>query len=236
MAVAHSDDKRAITIMLTISHSGVILPYQLIYTGKTKRCLPDTSLLPPDFLLSYNPTHWSNEEETLKLLNLVIDPYLTTARSELQLPQDQKALLIWDDFRGHKTAAVQKRVAELNISLVGIPANFTHLCAPLDLTVNRSLKLFEQQSFTDYFSSVISTALAASPDQPIEDIEVDTKLSTLKPLHATTMRKSYEFFKGEGKRVIASGWRASGITAAIRDSRRSDVDSILDPFAGLVIS
>ena len=51
------DDKRAITATLARQ----ILPFQLIYISKMKRSLPSVEFL-KGFCLSYNPSHWSNEE------------------------------------------------------------------------------------------------------------------------------------------------------------------------------
>ena len=62
-------DKRGITVTLSETITGKILPFQLIYTGKTARSLPSVEF-PRRFCLSYNPKHWSNEYETINLLIL----------------------------------------------------------------------------------------------------------------------------------------------------------------------
>ena len=236
VAIANSSDKRAITITLGISLSGDMLPYQLIYSGKTTRCLPDRSLFPDAFLLSYNPNHWSNETETRNLLNKVIDPYAQKIKSEQGLQADQKTLLIWDDFKAHNAPSVIALSDHLNIVRVDIPKNFTHLVAPLDLTVNKKLKEFEQAMFSDYYSAALKKSIIQNPDMDVADIRVDTKLSTLKPIHATSLRKSYEYFKTDpGKTNILNGWRASGITKAVNDARDNSWSSLLDPFANLQI-
>ena len=38
--IAGIDDKRQITALLTISKSGVLLPPQVLYAGKTEQCHP----------------------------------------------------------------------------------------------------------------------------------------------------------------------------------------------------
>ena len=68
-----ADDKRAITLILAEPLSGDILSLQMIYTGKTSRSLP-TAEFPDGFLLGFHKSHWSNEEETLRLLKEVISP------------------------------------------------------------------------------------------------------------------------------------------------------------------
>ena len=70
----------------------------------------------------------------------------------------------------------------------------------------------------------------------IEDAKVDTKLSTLKPLHAQLLTKSYEHFKTEyGKQNILNGWRGAGISKAIGDCRDNSWSSLIDPFSNMQI-
>jgi len=53
--------------------------------------------------------------------------------------------------------------------------------------------------------------MSATLCMDIADIRVDIKLSTIKPIHAKWMVRSYSFFKSEaGQKVIGSGWRAAG--------------------------
>ena len=61
-------DKCAITLTLVKTLSG-----DVTYTSKTSRSLPTTEF-PEGFLLGFKKSHWSNEEETLRLLK-VISPW-----------------------------------------------------------------------------------------------------------------------------------------------------------------
>ena len=92
------NDKSGITVTLSDTITGKILPFQLIYTGKTARSLPSVEF-PNGFCLSYNPKHWSNEDETINLLESVVDPYFCQVSEELGLQNDQKALIPWDDSK-----------------------------------------------------------------------------------------------------------------------------------------
>ena len=87
---------------------------------------------PSGFCVTQNPKHWSSEIESL---DEIISPYVTK-----KLPVDQKALLVWDVFRGQMTGKVKERLDELNIECVYVPANMTHFFQPLDLTVNGCAK------------------------------------------------------------------------------------------------
>ena len=79
---AGATDKRAITITLCETLDGQILPFQLIYTGKTQRSLPSVKF-PCGFFLSYNPKHWSNEDETLRLIEEVLVLYVEKVKKEV---------------------------------------------------------------------------------------------------------------------------------------------------------
>jgi len=50
--------------------------------------------------LSANPKHFSNTEESLKLLDEIIIPYVKRERTKLGLSENQYALLILDVFKG----------------------------------------------------------------------------------------------------------------------------------------
>ena len=53
------DDKRPMTATFTITASGSFLPIQLIYSGKTKRCIP-TYDFPSCFDVTFTANHCSN--------------------------------------------------------------------------------------------------------------------------------------------------------------------------------
>ena len=227
-----ASDKRAITLTVIQSLSGDILPLQIIYTGKTKRCLPkNASKNKHKFLFSFNKSHWSNEKETLRLINDILDPYINEVKEKLGLPQDKKCLLIWDAFTGQNTARVKERLEELGIITVQVPKNLTHLLQPLDITTNGKIKKLEKAAFGQYLTKVIMDALLEDPCRDVTTIDIDLKLSTLKPKHLDTLTNIFKFFKSEdGKSIILSGFRFAGITDIVAKAREGVVLS-LDPYA-----
>ena len=64
------------------------------------------------------------------------NPYFVQTRKSLNLPVTQRALIIWDEFKGQMTDKVKSLLSTLSIELVPVPANMTHFFQPLDLTVN----------------------------------------------------------------------------------------------------
>ena len=90
----------------------------------------------------------------MALVNKIIYPYVTKVKKELGLPETQKALLVWDAFKAQITEKVLSELERLNINVVAVPKNMTHLLQPLDLTTNASVKKMEKRGFSDYFTSL----------------------------------------------------------------------------------
>ena len=67
------DDMRQITVLLSVTKAGTLLPPQLLYGGKTTKCLPSTKF-PSDWDVFYSENHWSNETTMLQFLDNVIIP------------------------------------------------------------------------------------------------------------------------------------------------------------------
>ena len=72
-----------------------------------------------------------------------------------------------------------------------------------------------------------------------KNLDLDTRLSDVKPLHAKTMKKAFDFFStSKGIKIIKSGWRASGngMTSAVESARNDQlIDLLVDPFANITI-
>ena len=80
---------------------------------------------------------------------------------------------------------------------------------PLDLTVNKVARDFTKKKFSEWFSRKINIGLENGRE--LEDIEIDYRLSDLKPLHATWIISFHDYISSpEGKAVIASGWKKNG--------------------------
>ena len=133
------DDKQQITAVFVASLTGVFLPPQLIYKGKTHRCLPTVSF-PDDCHITHSDNHWSNESTMKAYIERI--PYVTKKREELKLPSDYSTLLIFDKFTGQGTEGVLKLLEDNSIHVVMVPPNCTDRLQPLDISVNKPAKNF----------------------------------------------------------------------------------------------
>ena len=69
------DDKQQITIVVCGTASGIFLPWQVIYKGKTQACLP-RFVFPGDLNVTFTQNHWSNEKKALEYIHKVILPFI----------------------------------------------------------------------------------------------------------------------------------------------------------------
>ena len=87
-----ANDKRAITVKICEFFDGVTLPFKFIRTGKTEIPLPNANF-PQGFYLAFNEKNWSNETETIRVIN-VSDPYIEKVKEEKVLSEAQNSLLV----------------------------------------------------------------------------------------------------------------------------------------------
>ena len=153
-------------------------------------------------------------------------------KQEKTLPQYQKSLVVWDAFNAQSSPKLMDTLSSYSIEAAMVLKNMTHLLQPLDLTTNASFQKYEKRAFSETFTSCIMEVLTNDPDRDVTTIQVDLRLSTLKPRHAKVMTDIYQHLKSEkGKEIIKAGWKAAGITDILKDAREGNGNTIrLNPF------
>ena len=165
------------------------------------------------FSLTASETHYSSEKEALKFIDEIILPYVQKEQKNLGR-ENQKALLIFDVFRGQTTGTIFKVLKDHHILVTKVPANMTHLFQSLDLTVNKAAKDYTKEKFSDWFTCQINTGLENG--QELDDIEIEYQLSVLKPLPAKWLTSFYNYMTTTNRqKIISNGWKKSGIYDAI---------------------
>ena len=120
------DDKRQITATFAVSATGEFLPIQVIYQGKTKRCLPKFRF-PKGFHVTYTPNHWSNLEKCLDFFKNIIFPYLKKVKQQLGYPDEQWSLVTMDCFRGQDNNDTTFYICEKSFCIIVlVPRNLTN--------------------------------------------------------------------------------------------------------------
>ena len=164
--VAGVDDKRQVTVPLACTLSGHLLPFQVLYTGKTEICHPSTAF-PDGCDIWHTPNHWANSETSLRLVQNIVIPYTWETRKKLDLNEQHMALVIYDTFKGHTGEEMKSILVQNNITSVIVPANCTDLLQPLDLSVNKPFKDHLRHCFQSWYSDQVSSQLQGRKKQKI---------------------------------------------------------------------
>ena len=202
------DDKRQITAVFGCTLKGDFLPPQIIYAGKTQRCLP-TVKFPSNWHITYTQNHWANEETTHDYIKNILIPYVQQRRCDLSLDPQQPALVIFDRFKGQCTPDVLALLDKNNVHFVIVPANCTDRLQPLDVSVNKAAKEFLRRKFQQWYSDQVYTQIKNGTSEKAA-VNVDLKLSIIKPLGAQWLIDLYDYFKSNTD-IIQNGFKGAGI-------------------------
>ena len=97
-------DKRQIITVFAGTLSGICLPPQIIYKGKTNACLPNVTF-PSDWHITFSHNHWASKTTVKEYMYItkIIVPYVLRKNKELKLDPEQTALCIIDNFSAQYT-------------------------------------------------------------------------------------------------------------------------------------
>ena len=152
--------------------------------------------------------------ESIKLINEIIMLYVQSRRKELGKPK-QAPLVIVDVFRGQITDDVISLLRDNNIHYVLVPNNMTQLFQLLDLTINKQCESYLKRLFSEWYAQQIENQ--PSRRKKVEEIKIQFRLTTLKPLHAKWLAEYYNKITSENdSSVIINGWQAAGIYDVIK--------------------
>jgi hypothetical protein len=156
--IAGLQDKRQITATLAVAMNGGVLPFQVLYGGKTDGCHPRFTF-PPGFDVWHTPNHWANTDTTLRLITNVVVPYINAVRETMELDNSHPAIVIYDAFRGHLSEEVTQLLTGNNIFGVRVPSNCTDQLQPLDVSVNKAVKENLRKSFNAWYAEQVQEQL-----------------------------------------------------------------------------
>ena len=195
--IAGIDDKRQITAVFGGSMAGDFLPPQVIYQGRTNKCLLSVTF-PPDWHITFTENHWSNEKTMVGYLDKILFPYIDKKRQELHVPPTYPSLVIFDRFKGQCTENIFEMLEAT------VPANCTDRLQPLDVSVNKAAKEFLRSQFQEWYSEQICQQLQTGTSSAVQPVNL--RMSVVKPLGAGWMI-------GLKPEMIKNGFRHAGIAS-----------------------
>jgi hypothetical protein len=119
VTVIREDKKQAVTVFVSVSNSGELLPFQAIYPGYSSKTCPATSAKDYDTVkaagfcceFSKTKTYWSTQETMHTFVNEILVPYCSKQKIKLGLPESQKLIWqidIWSVHRSEELRAWMK--------------------------------------------------------------------------------------------------------------------------------
>lgn len=187
---------------------GSFLPFQSIYQGETTQCHPKFKF-PDEFHITESENHWANGSTMNNYIDIIILPYVIKVKDDLDLPLGQRALVIFECFRGQITEEFTAKLSANRFIYVTIPPNCTDLLQPMDLSVNKSAKSFLKNEFESWYAAQVCDQLSGTAD--INEVKVDLSLNRMKPLGAKWLTKLYDYMKTKPE-IVIYGFREAGIS------------------------
>ena len=153
------DEKRAFTLLVSVSASGNVLPFQAIYAGKSPLSCPrddarhieDVQKAGFHLVPSGTTTYWSNLETMKDFVTYILAPYFTDMKAKLGLPKSQKSLWQIDVWSVHRSQVFRDwmKKTHLNIILDFVPGGCTGVHQPCDVGIQRVLKHSIRRSYLE---------------------------------------------------------------------------------------
>jgi hypothetical protein len=183
-----SEEKRAITAMVSLSNDGILLPFQAVYQGKSSASQPSKGsrsykeAIAAGFLFksSNTTTYWSTQETMRSFVNKILAPYFAAVKLRLGLPPDQRSLWLIDCWSVHRSEEFLgwMRTHHPLIVINFVPARMTGDFQPADVGVQRLFKhSMKRTAHEDVVQEVIGKLKSGTL---AKEVSIDSKLSVLR--------------------------------------------------------
>ncbi|THU83896.1 hypothetical protein K435DRAFT_688686 [Dendrothele bispora CBS 962.96] len=198
------DEKRAFTLVPSISASGEVLPMQAVYRGASKQLCPSKSAAAYDevnklgFLLepSCTNTYWSTLNTMKNLVNGIIAPYFDKKKAELTTLSEEERysqFALWkiDCWSVHWSEEFLTWMKETHptIIVLFVPGSCTGVFQPLDVGIQRILKhSIKRAAHRDIVAEVVSL-LEQGEDGTV--LKMDLSLATLRDRSLSWIVEAY---------------------------------------------
>ena len=156
---------------------------------------------------------------------MVLFPYVEKRKVELKLPEDRKAIPIFDVFKDQIIHKVTKFIEENNCLIVQVPNNMTDQFQPLDLNINGNVKKFLKGKLKCWYAQEITNQPEGGSS--VHDVQVPLKLLVVKPIHGKWLLGLYDHLRNSSDTII-KGFTMAGIKDALMMKLPLE-----DPFADL---
>ncbi|KAF8193422.1 hypothetical protein BJ912DRAFT_241100 [Pholiota molesta] len=197
VSLVGGEEKRAFTVMVSVSNDGFLLPFQAIYEGKTNASCPSKDsphyedVIRAGMLLEFSgtATYWSNMQTMKNFVKKILDPYFNRIRASLNLPSTQKALWQIDVWSVHRSKEFRDWMSAnySNIIIDFVPGGCTGRHQPCDVGIQRPFKHSMKRS---YHEAVVNEMLESISTNEAAGI-LDKRLKTVRDRSVTWLWNAY---------------------------------------------
>jgi hypothetical protein len=198
VTVIGQDEKRAFTVVVSVSNSGELLPFQAIYQGQSAKSCPSSSAKDYNaakaagfrFEFSKSKTYWSTQETMQLLVEKIIVPYFSAQKARLGLPESQKSIWQIDVWSVHRSEEFRSWVGahHPNIILDFVPGGCTGVWQACDVGIQR---IFKHSLKRSYHEDIVA-AILKQIDDDVDAIELDKRLGILRDQSVAWLWKAHQ--------------------------------------------
>lgn len=196
--LAGNEEKRAFTILISISNDGTLLPFQAIYHGLTSKSCPSTTAPCYDeaiaagfrFEFSGTKTYWSNQKTMREFVDNILAPYFENSKKKLNRPPEQRCIWQMDVWSVHRSLEFREwmKANHPTIILDYVPGGCTGVAQPCDVGFQRGFKLSLKRSYhEDLVQEILDQKKAGA-----KIITLDTRLPLLRDRSVRWLWNAYK--------------------------------------------
>jgi hypothetical protein len=191
VSVIGGDETWAFTVLVTITAAGLMLPFKVIYQGKTDRSCPspkspNSNTKAPNyddaigagfrFEHSSSGTYWSNQKTMQLFVDKTLAPYFEEAKAKLHLPPTQRSLWMIDVWSVHHSEEFLDwmHTHHPTILIDFVPGGCTGVAQPCDVGIQCLFKHITNQC---YLEDMVESALSQIDSG--DSISIDDRLPIL---------------------------------------------------------
>jgi hypothetical protein len=182
VTVIGEDGKRAFTVVVSVSNSGELLPFQAIYQGYSAKTCPSASAKDYDaakaagfcFEFSKTKTYRSTHETMHTLVDKIFAPYFAAQKVKLSLSDSQKSIwkIVVSSVHRSKEFHTWMKGNHPNIILDFVSDGCMGVWQACDVGIQR---IFKHSLKCSYHEDIVN-AILKQIDEGADTIEVNKKL------------------------------------------------------------
>ncbi|KAL2610879.1 hypothetical protein R1flu_022571 [Riccia fluitans] len=219
VVIAGAGDKQHITLLVSLSATRDLLPFHVIYSGKTRNSLPS----PPRLMflkeqgwnLNCIETHWSTITSMKEYIQQVIMPFYrsTCAQRNLEMGQ-QRMILLLDCYSVHTSVEFRSWMKKNYnfICLLYIPGGCTSIAQPADVVLQRPLKAAIHREFQICAAREVARELD-NEHSDVSSFKLNTSMQNLRDKSCDFLWAAHQHVR-EMREMIVKGWEKCKILEA----------------------